>query len=1018
VTAPPVPCTTCATPLPADAQFCPRCGTRTPTQVSGGGTTTQARPVAPDALAEQRERLQRALGADYVVEELLGSGGFAQVWAAQDSKLHRRVAVKVLHPELVASRALIERFQREAQAVAQLRHPGIVPIYSVGEVEGLAFYVMPLIEGHSLREHLRGGALPAAEARRILREAATAIAVAHRSGIVHRDIKPENLMLDGEERRVLVMDFGIAKATQGAQAGLTGTGMIIGTPAYMSPEQATASKEIDARSDVYSLGVLGFEMLTGRTPFEATSVPDLVLKQITTPAPSLSALKPDAPEDLVIAVNRCLAMDPAQRWPHAGDLAAFLERQATPTGAPTPVSKELRKFAGRGWRPTRVHFRVAAVLAVLVALAVTWFKRPDLFYVAADFWHIRRLPVAPTEEVPTGAGAPELRRNWNGIVLNAGADLIAVVDPRNPFEGLHLFDGARWRSFRSPEPIRTAIPGDGAVLLFGDSTLYRWTADGIRAEGRLPFPGDVGWSRGRDLLIASTQGDLAWRADSGWQRQPSPRRKRLAALFGPARNRLFAIGYFASGSVADSVLEYTGVSWESVDPRRDTTRQWVYDAGAVLGDGTVLVGGRACQERSTCPPLLLTREASRGWQALDLHSPAGFTFDIWGIWGRTRDSLLVWNHGSCDRGCLAEITPSGIAPVRALEHGAVLGVAAIRGVPHALRVDGTLWARRAGQWAHAAEVPHLLARYSASITEGRYQAGAGVGDGLVRGSFSGDPALEDRTLLVPALPVSRFRGVAVGHHEAWLLGEDGKVYHADCRAASPCATDVVARLADSVVALAQQPGGGALAVGARGLVARSGMRGWQLLALPRGAERESLVAVAARADSGFVVLGRHRLFSYDRSGDGRILAELPPRLRAAALVAATPHGGAAAVTAAGTLAVTDSAGGLAIFDLWKSRQWQVTNMLPLDDGRLILAMTESLDDPYAVGRLWVVRPEVPPSPGGRLRQEVLGLGDEPRSGFYRLGVGGGLLSAQGMGYLSATWRLESLPLAPPAERRP
>jgi tRNA A-37 threonylcarbamoyl transferase component Bud32 len=275
-------------------------------------------------------RLARALGAGYELRDRLGYGGFAEVYAALDLQLKRDVAVKVLRPDL-AGQVVRERFRREAEAVARVRHPHIVPIYAVGEGEGLAWYVMPRLTGGSLRARLdREGRLPAAEVRRVLLASASALVVAHRAGLVHRDIKPDNIMLDGDDANVLLMDFGIAKALDVDSQGLTGTGVAIGTPQYMSPEQASG-EVVDARSDIYSLGVVGYQMLTGQLPFEAGTVAAMLVKQIVEDAPSVLRKRPDCPPDLAAAVMRCLAKAPDQRWASADALIHALSVSVAPT---------------------------------------------------------------------------------------------------------------------------------------------------------------------------------------------------------------------------------------------------------------------------------------------------------------------------------------------------------------------------------------------------------------------------------------------------------------------------------------------------------------------------------------------------------------------------------------------------------------------------------------------------------------------------------------------------------------
>ncbi len=218
-------------------------------------------------MSDVPSRLAAALADRYRIERELGQGGMATVYLAEDLKHHRKVAIKVLKPDLSAAVGA-ERFLREIRIAANLTHPHIVPLFDSGSVEGLLYYVMPYIEGESLGARVRrDGSLPVEESLRILREVADALTFAHERGIVHRDIKPENVMLTGGH--ALVSDFGVAKAiSAGAgDAGITTAGMAVGTPAYMAPEQVAADPDTDHRADIYALGTLAYELLAGRTPF-------------------------------------------------------------------------------------------------------------------------------------------------------------------------------------------------------------------------------------------------------------------------------------------------------------------------------------------------------------------------------------------------------------------------------------------------------------------------------------------------------------------------------------------------------------------------------------------------------------------------------------------------------------------------------------------------------------------------------------------------------------------------------
>src|SRR5438876_2108312 len=292
-------------------------------------------------------RLTRALGTSYTLEGEIGRGGMGVVFNARDERLKRQVAVKVLPPDLAFREEIRLRFLREAETAARLSHPHIVPIHSVGEgPDGLVYFVMAYVDGESLGAKLkRRGQLPPDEARRIMLETADALGAAHAFGIIHRDVKPDNILLEGSRGRVVVTDFGIAKALSSTTGSttLTATGVAIGTPHYMSPEQAAGDREIDGRSDIYSLGVVAYQMLAGELPFSAPTVPGLLLKQITEPAPNLQDKSPTCPDDLAACVMRSLEKDPDDRWPTADALRRALEaRSATmsrsrrPSGGPAP----------------------------------------------------------------------------------------------------------------------------------------------------------------------------------------------------------------------------------------------------------------------------------------------------------------------------------------------------------------------------------------------------------------------------------------------------------------------------------------------------------------------------------------------------------------------------------------------------------------------------------------------------------------------------------------------------------
>jgi serine/threonine-protein kinase len=285
----------------------------------------------------QLERVREAFSKSYAVEREVGQGGMATVYLARDLKHARSVALKVLRPELAAAMGG-DRFPREIQIVAQLAHPHILPLHDSGELGGFLYYVMPFVEGESLRQKLtREGRLPLHEAVRILREVTDALAYAHEHGIVHRDIKPDNVMLSG--RHALVTDFGVAKAVSAAGADrLTTVGLALGTPSYMSPEQAMGETDLDHRSDIYALGAMAYEMLTGEPPFARLTAQAILSAHVLETAEQVAIRRPDVPLALAELIMRCLVKEKSGRWQSAEEMLPILETALTPSGGLTPTS--------------------------------------------------------------------------------------------------------------------------------------------------------------------------------------------------------------------------------------------------------------------------------------------------------------------------------------------------------------------------------------------------------------------------------------------------------------------------------------------------------------------------------------------------------------------------------------------------------------------------------------------------------------------------------------------------------
>jgi eukaryotic-like serine/threonine-protein kinase len=332
-------CPACSTPLPEEAQFCLRCGHATPPDPG-----VPARTAATGIV--EVNKVKRALASRYKVERVLGEGGMATVYLAQDLKYNRKVAVKVMRPEL-ASTLGADRFLREVEIAARLTHPHILPMYESGEVQGFLYYVMPYVEGETLRERIkRETQLPIEDALKIAREVAEALACAHEHGIIHRDIKPANILLGGGH--AMVADFGIARLLSATtNETLTLTGLAVGTPHYMAPEQAMGDREVDSRADIYAVGALLYEMISGEPPFTGPTPQAIMTRSMTETPRSLVASRSAVASDVDRVAQKALSKSPSDRYATATALAAALDqaldithsgaRPVLPASGPAPL---------------------------------------------------------------------------------------------------------------------------------------------------------------------------------------------------------------------------------------------------------------------------------------------------------------------------------------------------------------------------------------------------------------------------------------------------------------------------------------------------------------------------------------------------------------------------------------------------------------------------------------------------------------------------------------------------------
>ena len=542
-------CPTCSSDIPPGATFCPSCGRdvsgEKPIVATGALTPpdgVEHHGVTREQVDSLAQRLQEALGPQYHVEKPLGAGGFAVVYLVQDLNLKRKLAVKVLSPDVIASKTALERFRREAETVARLSHPNIVPLHFVGQKDDLVYLVMECVEGGSLADRVeKEGRLPTEDVAQIMREVGGALAYAHKRGVIHRDIKPHNVLIEAETGRCLVTDFGIARTAEASS--LTASGMLVGTPAYLSPEQVSG-QPTDHRADIYALGVMGYEMLTGQPPFTGPTPTAVLMKRLAGAPTPIQKLRQDVPQLLRDAVDGCLAADPGERFQSASDVVRALGGQ-TPVSAGHSTAEFVLKTRRERRRRAVIAGGIGAVALTAVALAVFLSRRrpppPPVPRIDAG------MLVVPGGEYSIGSNdGPEVSRPEHRVHVDSfGLDVREVTVGEYATYAL---------AHQAPLPWGTAVP-DSALPVTGvqwsEATNYCVTRH--RDGGRLPTEEE--WE-------AAARGTQARRYPWGDQWDPAAANTEGAHRQGPAPGGSFPLGASPQGFV-----DLIGNVWEWTSSR-------------------------------------------------------------------------------------------------------------------------------------------------------------------------------------------------------------------------------------------------------------------------------------------------------------------------------------------------------------------------------------------------------------------------------------------------------------------
>lgn len=972
-----------------------------------------------------------ALSERYRIEREAGSGGMATVYLAHELKHDRQVAIKVLRRELATPEGS-ERFLREVRIAAKLSHENILPLFDSGAVDELLYYVMPFVAEPTLKDRIQNeGALSVNEALRITREIANGLQYAHDQGVIHRDIKPANILL--RRGHPLIADFGIAKAFAGAYAEdltITQTGISLGTPAYMSPEQAFTQGVVDQRVDVYSLGCLLFELLTAQLPFTAANVHAVIAKHSSEPRPSVRAIRKAVPEHVDEAIRKAMAIDVSERFASCAEFAAALGE-----GLPSPS-----------------RFPRRAVVSAMAALAVA-----GMLYVGTQLPDVPRVRAAPSfADYPMPSAW--VRRAGEAYSIIATSDSLLVVY-RTRAAALHTFNGTKWTTLTVPDsfelrPYRGTLHNQRLLATrrgrdaSGNETVQLWwlalSPHGLSpvealTEPESPAPQPYWWSDGSTTVTWLET--IRRKTSQGWVAEPTGAAGAVITMWGRDESHRHAV----ADSPRDSLLMNDGIGWERVDVLRDWSagRPW-YSGGTLLGDETSIVFGERCIDDARCVPLVLQeRQAGSPWTPLRFSKGTGIPpvqqhraeagcvnrFDFLGASGRSADDYFIWGEWTfcreegtrleedtgCPHGhpCVWHVVAGKVMPSTNLLGKVMLGTVVVRGTYHAMFDDGTVWTDTTGGWRPVGQLPEIPLRFVGASTKvvvmsiGRrifYQHSGGARAKLVVSPLLGTPASVNDSMPPRRLQVRDTTMV--------LVTASGEVLVATCRegASRRSVTDdlrcspwqALGGTPEPVLDADILPDGAIIAAGRRGFVGIWSGGVWRREQLPISVRGDSIWGLRVSLDGDVIAVGTNIVMTRNRQARWSIAGRPAIGFASGRNLVLNPGGGFA--VGDGRVRVWERTDSSSMIELQRRirGESQVSAIHGISDGRLIAGF-ENTNEPGVGGWLKVWAPPLRDNRWERvdlpMNVDVTDLADDGTL-LYVVGRGG-----------SMAIRLDSLPFA-------